>query len=102
MFNQYNSYVWEGNDIDIWDQYQEARDNSVVSKAYGFTFDRTNVENELVALRAITDQYLVTIATGEVEPEAALKEMNDALYSAGLQTVIDEKQSQLDEWMAEK
>lgn len=102
MFNQYNSYVWEGNDIDIWDQYQEARDNSVVSKAYGFTFDRTNVENELVALRAITDQYLVTIATGEVEPEAALKEMNAALYSAGLQTVIDEKQSQLDEWMAEK
>lgn len=26
--------------------------------------------------------------------------MNDAMYAAGLQTVIDEKQKQLDEWLA--
>lgn len=99
MPNQFNSYVWEGNDINIWDEYQEVRDNATVSKAYGFTFDTQNVENELAALRAVTDQYLVTIASGEAEPESAIQEMNDALYDAGLQTVMDEKQAQLDAWL---
>ncbi|WP_369523751.1 DUF3502 domain-containing protein [Neglectibacter timonensis] len=30
-----------------------------------------------------------------------MKEFNDALYAAGLQTVMDEKQRQLDAWLAE-
>lgn len=102
QLNQYNSYVWEGNDTDIWEQYQEVRDSAVVSKAYGFTFDTTPVVNEIAALTAVTDQYLVTICAGEVDPETGIKEMNDALYAAGLQTVMDEKQAQLDAWLAEQ
>lgn len=98
--NQYNSYVWTGNEIDIWEQYQEMRNNALVSKAYGFNFDTTPVLNEISALTAVSDQYLVTIAAGAVEPEQAIKEFNDALYNAGLQTVMDEKQKQLDEWYA--
>lgn len=98
--NQYNSYVWSGNDPDIWDQYQEFRDSAVVSKAYGFTFDTTPVLDEIAALTAVSDQYLVTIAAGAVDPEQGIKEFNDALYAAGLQKVMDEKQAQLDEWLA--
>ena len=30
------------------------------------------------------------------------KEFNDALYAAGLQKIMDEKQKQLDEWAASK
>lgn len=98
QLNQYNSYVWEGNSLDIYDEYQKVRDGAVVSKAYGFVFDTTPVINEIIALTAVTDQYLTTIAAGAVEPEAAIKEMNDALYAAGLQKVMDEKQRQFDEW----
>lgn len=98
--NQYNSYVWSGNDPDIWDQYQEFRDSAVVSKAYGFTFDATPVLDEIAALTAVSDQYLVTIAAGAVDPEQGIKEFNDALYAAGLQKVMDEKQAQLGEWLA--
>lgn len=102
MLNQYNSYVWEGNEPDVWDQYQEVRDNAIVSKAYGFTFDSTPVINEIAALTAVTEQYLTTIASGQVDPETSIKEMNDALYAAGLQKVMDEKQAQLDAWLAEQ
>lgn len=98
--NQYNSYVWSGNEPDIWDQYQAFRDSAVVSKAYGFTFDATPVLDEVAALTAVSDQYLATIAAGAVEPEQGIKEFNDALYAAGLQKVMDEKQAQLDEWLA--
>ncbi|SHO45362.1 ABC transporter substrate-binding protein [Anaerocolumna xylanovorans] len=102
MFNQYNSYVWEGNDVDIWDKYKEVRDKAIVSKAYGFTFNTEPVLNELAALTAVTDEYLSTIAAGDVDSKTGLKELNSALYAAGLQKVMDEKQSQLDAWLAKK
>ena len=37
-----------------------------------------------------------------MDPDQALKEFNDALYAAGLQKIMDEKQKQLDEWAASK
>lgn len=98
QLNQYNSYVWEGNSLDVYDEYQAVRDSAIVSKAYGFTFDTTPVLNEVIALNAVTDQYLTTIGAGTVDPETSIKELNDALYAAGLQKVIDEKQAQFDAW----
>lgn len=100
--NQYNSYVWTGNVADIWDQYQEARDNAQMSKAYGFFFDTTPVLNELSALNSIYEEYVYTIASGSVETESAIAEFNEKMYAAGLQDVIDAKQEALDAWLAEQ
>ncbi len=102
MMNQYNSYVWTGNDADVWDQYQAVRDNAIMSKAYGFIFDTTPVLNELSALTAVSEEYLTTIGSGSVDPEPALAEFNEKLYGAGLQTVIDEKQAQFDAWYGQQ
>ena len=44
--NEAISYVWEGNDPDIWDQTQEFNNNAVVSPAKGFAWDNTDVQNE--------------------------------------------------------
>lgn len=100
--NQYNSYIWAGNSLDVWEQYQAVRDNATVSKAYGFCFDSTPVLNELSALTAVSDEYLKSIGTGSVDTETALAEFNEKLYAAGLQVVMDEKQAQLDAWLAEQ
>lgn len=102
QMNQYNSYVWIGNEADVWDQYQAVRDSALVSKAYGFFFDTTPVLNELSALQAVSDEYLITVTSGSVDPETAIAEFNEKLYAAGLQDVIDEKQAQLDAWLAEQ
>lgn len=99
--NQYNSYVWTGNDANVWDQYQDVRDNAIKSSAYGLFFDTTPVLNEISALTAVSDQYATTIASGSVDPETAIAEFNEKLYDAGLQDVIDAKQEQLDAWLAE-
>ncbi len=101
QMNQYNSYVWAGNDPDVWDQYQAIRDSATVSKAYGFFFDNTPVLNEIAALNSVSDEYFFTITSGSVDPETAIAEFNEKLYNAGLQTVMDEKQAQLDAWLAE-
>lgn len=100
--NQFISYVWAGNNADIWDEYDAFRKSAIVSPAYGFTFDTTPVLDEIAALTNVSDQYAVTLGAGAVDPETGIKEFNDALYEAGLQKVIDEKQRQLDEYLANK
>lgn len=102
QLNQYNSHVWVGNDADVWEKYKESRDNAIVSKAYGFTFDTEPVINEIVALDAVLGEHLMAIIAGSVEPEPTIKKMNEALYASGLQKVMDEKQAQLDAWLAEQ
>ncbi len=100
--NQYNSYIWTGNDADLWEQYQQVRDSAQVSKAYGFHFDTSSVVDIISALTAISDQYLITIGSGSVDPETAVAEFNEKLYSVGLQDVIDAKQEQLNDWLAKQ
>lgn len=102
QMNQFNSYAWAGNDPNVWDKYQEVRDNAVISKAYGFFFDTTPVLNELAALGTVSDEYLMSLVTGSVDVDKTLAEFNEKLYKAGLQKVIDEKQAQLDAWLEEQ
>lgn len=98
--NQFAGHLWEGNDPDLYEQYQEWRASARKSAAYGFSFDSSPVIDEVIACRAVLDEYLPPLTTGSVDPEQGIAEMNQALYDAGLQTVMDEKQRQLDEWAA--
>ncbi len=97
--NQFAGHAWEGNPADIWDQYAVYNDGLMKSKAFGFTFNSTPVATEIAQLNSVRDQYWKDLAFGAVEIDEKLKEFNDALYAAGLQTVMDEKQRQLDEWL---
>ena len=76
--------------------------NTTMSKAMGFTFDNAPVKTEYAACSAVQTQYRVALECGAMDPDQALKEFNDALYAAGLQKIMDEKQKQLDEWAASK
>lgn len=97
--NQFAGHAWEGNPVDIWDQYKKYNNDMMTSKAYGFTFDSTPVATEEAQLASVYEQYSKDLAFGVVDIDSKLKEFNDALYGAGLQTVMDEKQKQLNEWL---
>ena len=98
--NQFIGYLWEGNEATLWEQYQEFNATARKSKAFGFAYDSANVSNELVALQNVYDQYYKAIATGSVDVDEVLPQFVQALYDAGLQKVMDEKQTQLDAWLA--
>ncbi|NLO84134.1 MAG: ABC transporter substrate-binding protein [Clostridiales bacterium] len=100
--NQFIAYPWEGNASDIWERYQAFNNEAQKSKAFGFIYESSAVSNELVALKNVEGQYKKTLETGSVDPDTVLAQFNDALYAAGLQKVIDEKQAQLDAWLATK
>lgn len=100
--NQFNSHVWAGNAPDIFEQYKEIDKKAIVSKAYGFTPDLTGVADQVAAVTDVISQYIGQITTGSVDPEPAIEDFNQALYNAGLQDIIDAKQKQLDEWLAQQ
>ncbi|MDO5425046.1 MAG: ABC transporter substrate-binding protein [Eubacteriales bacterium] len=100
--NQFLTYVWEGNNPDLWEEMKEFNNSAVVSSASGFTFNSENVLNQITAVQNIYNEYQASIELGFVDPETAIPEMNDKMMAAGLQDIIDEKQAQLDEWAATK
>ena len=67
----------------------------------GFSYDSTPVSTEIAALTNVKNQYLPGLACGSLNPETELPKFLQALEDAGLQKVIDEKQAQLDAWIAE-
>ncbi len=98
--NQEIAYVFEGDTPEKWVYQHELIDKSRNSYALGFAYDSTAVSSQLTALNNVKNQYYNTLGTGSAgDPEKAIKEFNDALYAAGLQTVIDTKQEQFDAWV---
>ncbi len=98
--NQYITYVWNGNAPDLWQQIADFNSNAHKSSAMGFTFDSTSTATELTAVQNGYDEYQRSLEYGYVNPETGIPEMNAKLMNAGLQKIIDEKQVQLDAWVA--
>lgn len=100
--NQYLSYVWEGDDLDVYEQLKEFNDSATKSKALGFTYDTSAVKTEVAAVTSVMNEYRAGLEYGVLDPETALPEFIEKLKAAGIDTVIEEKQNQLDAWLASK
>ncbi len=96
--NQFLSYLWEGNALDLWERTKEYNDSANLSVAAGFVFDSANVKNEYAACLAVKNEYVRAIETGSVDL-TKLDEMNEKMYASGLQKIVEEKQTQLDAYL---
>jgi len=79
---------------EIWDA------NAIPSPALGFAFNAEPVKNEMVAVQNVSDQYYGILMTGSVDPAEKLPEFIEKMKSAGMDKIMEEKQRQLDEWLA--
>ena len=98
--NRYLSYIWNTDPEDLNEKYEEFNDNAIKSKALGFVFDTTPVKAEAAAVQAVMDEYRLPLENGVIDPDENLPKFRQALKDAGIDTVIAEKQRQLDEWAA--
>ena len=83
---------------------QHHNDWAQYSPAYGFMWDSSEYSTQITALQNALNTYRPALETGSVGVagvEETLQKLNDALYAAGLQTVMDAKQEQLDKWLDE-
>ena len=96
--NQYISYVWEGNEPDLYTNLQEWNNSADVSKAMGFVWDYTTVKTEYTAVSNVNEKYLYAITEGVMDYDTYIDEYVQALKNAGIDKIIAEKQAQLDAW----
>ena len=97
--NETISYIWEGLDSDIWDQIQEFNKDATVSPAKGFAWDNTEVQNEVTACANVVAKYGPALECGSLDPETTIPKFLDELKAAGADTIIAEKQKQIDAWL---
>lgn len=98
IMNQKIAYIFNGTDPDIWEQYKEynAADGIVST---GFIYDNSKVLTQIAALTNVQNQYMDGLGSGALDPDQYIDEFNNALKKAGLQDVMDEKQSQLNAFL---
>jgi putative aldouronate transport system substrate-binding protein len=100
--NELIAYKWVSDGADIWNETIRSNEEAVQSPAKGFNFDSSSVENETVACTAILEKYRNGLNTGELDPEVIIPQMHEEMEAAGLSKILEEKQAQLDAWLAAK
>lgn len=98
--NEQITYVWEGDDVDVWEKLGEFNASAHPSPAKGFVWNNENVLNEVTACNNVINKYEAVLLTGGLNPEEVIPKMNAELKAAGIDTIIAEKQAQLDEWLS--
>ena len=101
MPNQFIAHIWEGDPMDIWDKTIAFNNESLMSKANGFTFDNSDVSAEYTALVSVENEYLKTLLFGFSDPDSeedGIPAFNKALEGAGLQTYMEAKQEAINAW----
>lgn len=67
----------------------------------GYSFDPSEVQTAITAVTAVITQYAPALECGTVDPEVMIPEFLEALDAAGMQTIIEANQKQLDAWLAQ-
>ena len=94
--------VWDGGDPEQWDKLQEFCDNARISPANGFVFNTTSVMNEVTACNNVVTKYNVGLRWGELNPDETIPTFIAELEASGINTIIEECQTQLDAYLASK
>ena len=103
MGNQFNAILKVGQENGVWEETIEGNATAEVDALVGFVVDRTPVETELAAIRAISLEYGTILSYGlTADIQGTYEEMHAKIEAAGMQTVIDELQSQVDAFLAAK
>jgi putative aldouronate transport system substrate-binding protein len=99
--NQFLNYTFETEAPDKWEQFKKFNDGAHKSPALGFTFDVEPVKSQVTNLINVKKQYAAALETGSIDPAKAQEWWNKEKAN-GLDKVLEEKQKQLDAFLASK
>ena len=97
--NQFNQFSIQGQstaDLKLMDSENKT---SGKSKAFGFTYDSSNVKTEVSSVMNVINQYLPGLNCGGLDPDKELPNFIKKLKEAGMDNIVKEKQKQLDAWI---
>lgn len=100
--NEQITCIWEGQEYDLWEKLDEFNRSAKASPAKGFIWRPEAVRDEVAACKNIVNKYFDGLITGCLDPEIAIPGMNAELRAAGIDRIIEEKQKQLNDWLAQQ
>lgn len=98
--NQLNSYLWDNENPGLWEEYRSFNEKADKSKALGFVFNPERVKAEIAASLLVEKEFMPAFNTGAQNPEKIMPMYISKLKAAGADKVVQEKQRQLDLWLA--
>ncbi len=98
--NLFITYTLDSEPETKWEDFKEFNDETKVSPALGFKFDASKVSSELAAINNVLEEFKQTLYSGSVDVEEYLGKLNAKLKEQGIDRVITEMQSQINEWKA--
>lgn len=99
--NQFNAYLREGQAEDTWEVTDKINKEAEVSFLRGFNLDLDPIKTEVAKINSVLSEYDY-INLGAEDVVAAWNERSEKLKLAGIDTVVNEVQKQLDAWAANK
>ena len=99
--NQFNAWYMPGQEDGLWEATDKLNKEATVSALRGFTFDQSNVQAEMAQLAAVAAEYKNgQFTTNDIE--AFITEYQGKMEQAGILTVVDEVNRQIEEWKSAK
>lgn len=98
--NQFNQWLIPGQADDVWEQTIAMNENGMIDTTNGFTFDQTPVQTEMSNLSTVDSEWAnwQWYCKDEAELRAKYDEYIQAKKDAGVMTVVEEVQNQLQAW----
>ena len=94
--------VFEGKDPAVRQELEEFNDSAARATSLGFVLDTSTIMNEITACNNVKQKYETPLQWGALDPEEAIPEFIEELEAAGLRTIHEEAQRQLDEYLAKQ
>ena len=100
--NQMLSYIWNGNDPDLWEKTQKFQQEAETAESTGFCFDEENIKEKNEQLNEIAQKYTYGLETGMLDPDIYLPRMLSEMEQAGTEEVKEEIERQYQVWKEDK
>ena len=85
---------------DQWQQYFEQADTAPASAIGGFSLDTSAIQDAIQAVSFIRNEYIGSLHAGFAKPMETIGAMIQKMNEAGLQTIIQEAQKQLNAFLS--
>lgn len=83
----------------FFDDLKTFNSETLKSKAFGFSFDTTEVADQYTACCNVMDKYYKALMSGTVDVESTIEQANKEFEAAGLNDIIAAKQEQLNAFL---
>ena len=100
--NQFNAYLMEGQDDNLWNETAELNLSAQESPLLGFVLNMDPIKTEISQISAVNTEYARVIANGAKDPAEYMDEYRAKLEKAGIQSLKEEIQKQVDAYWATK